>query len=97
MNADIHLVFPHFAEIAQLVSPSGFLLRRSTEMNVQTHSFRLASRSRAAPGRECQLKCVFRVFAEIAQLVEQRHGKAQVVGSIPTLGSDRNEEILSLL
>ncbi len=25
--------------------------------------------------------------AEIAQLVEQRHGKAQVVGSIPTLGS----------
>ena len=27
------------------------------------------------------------VLAEIAQLVEQRHGKAQVVGSIPTLGS----------
>ncbi len=26
-------------------------------------------------------------LAEIAQLVEQRHGKAQVVGSIPTLGS----------
>ena len=38
--------------------------------------------------RECDTSSCCRVReADVAQMVEQRHGKAQAVGSSPTIGS----------